>query len=337
MARTKNTARSNPFELPRATVTDHIRAIATTTDKEAMEIKEMGNSIPTGVKESQVENVELVACLDVNSPEGEPETLLIPEEGLHTPIFPEITGLNITPALQKGALNPDISEAITLNSVDHPLAFSPTYFSPNIQSLANSPTVKVPVDTVTVLLPLHPLEVDHTVNNELLAQKDLTCSEKVDMGNENENQIIAGKSSISTMGYLGPYRSNPNFTRGKKLSTGNNIQTSFQNDQIIVAKKKVTKRIDRSGRRQIWCKLGRKPKEAQAVAEKRKTKPAAKATRKIFPGTGGVRKPHRYRPGTHTLHEIRKYQKSTELLIRKLPFMRLVQEVGQQFLHGVRF
>ena len=30
--------------------------------------------------------------------------------------------------------------------------------------------------------------------------------------------------------------------------------------------------------------------------------------------------PHRYRPGTVALREIRKYQKSTELLIRKLPF-----------------
>ena len=105
MARTKNTARSNPFELPRATVTDHIRAIAATTDREAMEAKEMGSSIPTEVKESQVENVELVACLDVNSPEGEPETPTVPEEGLHTPVFPEIMGLNITPAFQKGALN----------------------------------------------------------------------------------------------------------------------------------------------------------------------------------------------------------------------------------------
>ena len=37
------------------------------------------------------------------------------------------------------------------------------------------------------------------------------------------------------------------------------------------------------------------------------------------------------------LQEIRKYQKSTELLIRKLPFMQLVQEVDQQFLTGVQF
>ena len=38
-------------------------------------------------------------------------------------------------------------------------------------------------------------------------------------------------------------------------------------------------------------------------------------------------KPRRFRPGTVALREIRKYQKSTELLIRKLPFQRLVREV----------
>ena len=45
----------------------------------------------------------------------------------------------------------------------------------------------------------------------------------------------------------------------------------------------------------------------------------------------GVKKPHRYRPGTVALREIRKYQKSTDLLIRKLPFQRLVREVVQSF------
>lgn len=36
---------------------------------------------------------------------------------------------------------------------------------------------------------------------------------------------------------------------------------------------------------------------------------------------------HRFRPGTVALREIRKYQRSTELLIRKLPFQRLVREI----------
>uniref|UniRef100_A0A1A9WVI2 Core Histone H2A/H2B/H3 domain-containing protein n=1 Tax=Glossina brevipalpis TaxID=37001 RepID=A0A1A9WVI2_9MUSC len=51
---------------------------------------------------------------------------------------------------------------------------------------------------------------------------------------------------------------------------------------------------------------------------------ARKAARKSAPATGGVKKPHRYRPGTVALREIRRYQKSTELLIRKLPFQRLL-------------
>lgn len=41
-------------------------------------------------------------------------------------------------------------------------------------------------------------------------------------------------------------------------------------------------------------------------------------------GGDGERKKHRYRPGTVALREIRKYQKSTDLLIRKLPFSRVV-------------
>eukprot|EP00877_Chromochloris_zofingiensis_P005754 jgi/Chrzof1/1517/Cz10g10220.t1 len=41
-------------------------------------------------------------------------------------------------------------------------------------------------------------------------------------------------------------------------------------------------------------------------------------------------KHRRYRPGTVALREIRKYQKSTELLIRKLPFARLVREIANQ-------
>ena len=58
---------------------------------------------------------------------------------------------------------------------------------------------------------------------------------------------------------------------------------------------------------------------------------ATKAARKSAPATGGVKKPHRYRPGTVALREIRRYQKSTDLLIRKLPFQRLVREIAQDF------
>lgn len=55
------------------------------------------------------------------------------------------------------------------------------------------------------------------------------------------------------------------------------------------------------------------------------------------PDGGTNKKPHRYRPGTVALREIRKYQKSTELLIRKLPFQRLVREIAQDFKTDLRF
>lgn len=51
----------------------------------------------------------------------------------------------------------------------------------------------------------------------------------------------------------------------------------------------------------------------------------------------GVKKPHRYRPGTVALREIWKYQKSTELLIRKLPFQRLVREIAREFKSDLRY
>ena len=64
---------------------------------------------------------------------------------------------------------------------------------------------------------------------------------------------------------------------------------------------------------------------------------ATKASRKSAPATGGVKKPHRYRPGTVALREIRRYQKSTDLLIRKLPFQRLVREIAQDYKQECKF
>lgn len=78
----------------------------------------------------------------------------------------------------------------------------------------------------------------------------------------------------------------------------------------------------------------RKTTGGKAPRKQLATKAARKST---APSTGGVKKPHRYRPGTVALREIRKYQKSTELLIRKLPFQRLVREIAQDFKADLRF
>ena len=54
-----------------------------------------------------------------------------------------------------------------------------------------------------------------------------------------------------------------------------------------------------------------------------------KALQKSTPATGGVKKPHRYRPGTVALREICCYQKCTNLLITMLPLSQLVHEIAQ--------
>lgn len=67
------------------------------------------------------------------------------------------------------------------------------------------------------------------------------------------------------------------------------------------------------------------------------TKGAKKAMAASATAAAGSKKTHRYRPGTVALREIRRYQKSTELLIRKLPFQRLVREIAQENKADLRF
>ena len=69
-----------------------------------------------------------------------------------------------------------------------------------------------------------------------------------------------------------------------------------------------------------------------------KKRPSNKAAKKTAPqNVVGVKKPHRYRPGTVALREIRKFQKSTDLLIRKLPFQRLIREIASDYKTDLRF
>lgn len=81
-------------------------------------------------------------------------------------------------------------------------------------------------------------------------------------------------------------------------------------------------------------------KESFANRKKLASKTASRkapGVRKSAPGTGGIRRPHRFRPGTVALREIRRFQKSTDLLIKKLPFQRLVREVAQNYNSSIRF
>jgi histone H3 len=60
-----------------------------------------------------------------------------------------------------------------------------------------------------------------------------------------------------------------------------------------------------------------------------------KSTSTIDSHTGD--KTHRFRPGIIVLREIRKHQKSINLLIRKLSFQRLVREIASSFRGNLRF
>ena len=66
------------------------------------------------------------------------------------------------------------------------------------------------------------------------------------------------------------------------------------------------------------------------------TKELAKQKRDANP-QNGVKKKRRFRPGTVALRQIRHFQKSTDLLIRKLPFQRLVRELAQECKSDLRF
>lgn len=75
---------------------------------------------------------------------------------------------------------------------------------------------------------------------------------------------------------------------------------------------------------------GKAPRKQLATKAARKTAPVETAS-------GSVKRPTRFKPGSVALKEIRKYQKSTDLLIRKLPFVRFVREIGSIFKADARF
>jgi histone H3 len=81
----------------------------------------------------------------------------------------------------------------------------------------------------------------------------------------------------------------------------------------------------------------RKSTGGKAPRHQLATKAVLKAAHNVGSAQSGLKKPHRFRPGTVALREIRQYQKGTELLIRKLPFQRLVREIAQDYKSDLRF
>ena len=65
-----------------------------------------------------------------------------------------------------------------------------------------------------------------------------------------------------------------------------------------------------------------------------------KAIKKTAPAAGGMKtekRKIRYKPGTVTLREIKKYQKTTDMLLPRAPFQRLVRSICTEMDHSLRF
>jgi histone H3 len=61
-----------------------------------------------------------------------------------------------------------------------------------------------------------------------------------------------------------------------------------------------------------------------------------KPRKRLAPTTEGAKRPHRWRPGTKTLMDIRRLQKGNDLLMQSAPFNRLAREVGEKEFEGMR-
>ena len=82
------------------------------------------------------------------------------------------------------------------------------------------------------------------------------------------------------------------------------------------------KSVKAPARKTVAAKAARKTVSAKAARR-------LPYNRRSAPTTGGVKNPHRYRPGTVALREIRRYQKSTNLMIPKMPYVKLLREITQ--------
>ena len=137
----------------------------------------------------------------------------------------------------------------------------------------------------------------------------------------------------------------PARTKGKDLTLlmkGRTTKYALPKESLYfseMARSKTTarKKTGKTPRKQLATKA---PQKILSKGQARKNAAKAVAAAQKNLGnlqTGGLKRPMRWRPGTVALREIRKYQKSTELLIRKLPFNRLVREIARDIKTDLRF
>jgi histone H3 len=115
------------------------------------------------------------------------------------------------------------------------------------------------------------------------------------------------------------------------------------NRQLVVLGGEVAERFPPRSTRQFKrkgqpVKNNGPSKKKPATTKKRGAEEAAQKSSKKQKVThdSGVKKPHRFKPGTVALREIRRYQKSTELLVPKRAMQRVIREIVQDFKPDLR-
>lgn len=75
--------------------------------------------------------------------------------------------------------------------------------------------------------------------------------------------------------------------------------------------------------------------------QRRLRKPLSRVDNEDLPDkslqASSAKKPHRYRPAADALQKIRRFPKSSNLSLRRMPFQRLVNEIASKFASNIRF
>ena len=110
---------------------------------------------------------------------------------------------------------------------------------------------------------------------------------------------------------------------GPRKTVGGQPKPSTSAQQRLKPKPKPSAKSVKEAQAELKRMLAKKREEECKKAAARMAKKGGQKAPK-----GGVKKRYRYQPGTVALKQIRQYQKTTEILIRKLPFQRLVSEIA---------
>eukprot|EP00171_Calliarthron_tuberculosum_P011027 IDg11027t1 len=167
-------------------------------------------------------------------------------------------------------------------------------------------------------------------------------------------QVVHGSNSWPQLEYLRwvAYRTAGSIETIKHKSPPHRVSRDIAQVTMMRPKSTVRKSVSYRGAasRRVRVPSARKSAPLMQVIARKSTSVSKAAARKSAPvyGVSTVehgtyrnsegRLPKKRRPsGSVALKDIRKLQRSTELLIRKLPFQRLVREIASDFCEDIRF